>query len=375
MDGDKEFLHLSSGIVEREAGNLSGSIDAFNSAIQINSNSAVNYRELGKSLYEMHRFQSALDTLRKAETVMQRIDPEVYFYIAEILRRRLPTDPGLFKDVEEYYKLAIMNGKHRRSYISLAEIYSRENDFSKATELYESCILVSNKTTDILFKMGLAYMKMRENQRAFEKLLDVTYIDDQQKDSLLALGGILQSRNDADGALRKYRRISPDKIDSGELWSNIGLCFNQKRKLVASVASIRKGFAQSPLNYSIALNLGVVLIRSGQYATGFQVLAASVNLEPTNAICYTLLGICLACLGDPTNAEMAFEQSLMFVGASVADSKILLNAAIFWFSAKQLEKAALLLRKYMEVVEGTTVGSEETKAVQRLHRDLLASGN
>lgn len=36
------------------------------------------------------------------------------------------------------------------------------------------------------------YLKVGENQRAFEKLLDVTHLEDQHTNSLMALGAILQ---------------------------------------------------------------------------------------------------------------------------------------------------------------------------------------
>lgn len=43
-------------------------------------------------------------------------------------------------DAKEYFKRAILNGKHKESYLKLAEIYAKEKDYMKAIEMYESCL-------------------------------------------------------------------------------------------------------------------------------------------------------------------------------------------------------------------------------------------
>lgn len=158
------------------------------------------------------------------------------------------------------YPQAIMNGKHKESYLKLAEIYAKEKDYPKAIEMYENCLQyvsffvflqflvkknllrVSHETIDILTKIGLMYLKISENQKAFEKLLDVTHLDDQHTNALMALGAILQSKHDIDGALNKYKRIPQIHMEGGELWSNIAMCFFRKRKFVAVSEFKKKRF-------------------------------------------------------------------------------------------------------------------------------------
>lgn len=43
-------------------------------------------------------------------------------------------------DAKEYFKRAILNGKHKESYLKLAEIYAKERDYMKAIEMYENCL-------------------------------------------------------------------------------------------------------------------------------------------------------------------------------------------------------------------------------------------
>lgn len=43
----------------------------------------------------------------------------------------------------------------------------------------------------------------------------------------------MQSRNDVDGALNKYKLIDVDSQKSAEIWNNVGLCFYKKKKFIA----------------------------------------------------------------------------------------------------------------------------------------------
>lgn len=103
------------------------------------------------------------------------------------------------------------------------------------------------------------YLKIGENQKAFEKLLDVTHLDDQHTNALMALGAILQSKHDIDGALNKYKRIPQIHMEGGELWSNIAMCFFRKRKYVA-VSKIKFCFECKSVNERVNL-FGIIFCR------------------------------------------------------------------------------------------------------------------
>lgn len=43
----------------------------------------------------------------------------------------------------------------------------------------------------------------------------------------------LQSKNDVDGALNKYKLIDAESQKGAEIWNNVGLCFYKKKKFIA----------------------------------------------------------------------------------------------------------------------------------------------
>ncbi len=88
---------------------------------------------------------------------------------------------------------------------------------------------------DLYSELGIMYLKINEVDRAFEKLQEAIALNEKHTASLLALGAILQSKSEIEGALGKYRKI-PDIQDEGcETWANIGMCFFKKNKLIAVI--------------------------------------------------------------------------------------------------------------------------------------------
>jgi Bardet-Biedl syndrome 4 protein len=87
----------------------------------------------------------------------------------------------------------------------------------------------------VLAELGILYLKINEVDRAHDKLQEAISIESKHTNCLLALGAIHQSRNDIDLALNAYKYIPKIQDEGMEIWSNIGLCFYRKNKLIAVI--------------------------------------------------------------------------------------------------------------------------------------------
>lgn len=92
---------------------------------------------------------------------------------------------------------------------------------------------VTPDSADILTEIGILYLKVNDPDSAYDKLSAANKIDEKSTKALIALGAVLQSKNDIDGALNRYNRIPSTFNDYPEIWSNLGLCFLKKQKLIA----------------------------------------------------------------------------------------------------------------------------------------------
>lgn len=82
-------------------------------------------------------------------------------------------------------------------------------------------------------EIGILYLRIGDTKNAFDKLFDVTKSEPNNSKALLALGSILQSKTDIDGALNKYKYIDDEAQKGAEVWNNVGLCFFRKKKFIA----------------------------------------------------------------------------------------------------------------------------------------------
>ncbi|XP_075169371.1 Bardet-Biedl syndrome 4 [Haematobia irritans] len=310
-----EYLYFVKGLIEREEGNNIEALRNLQKAMDLNSKNIEIYKEIGKTLFIMGRYNQSLAIFRDAEDLSTRLDHEIFHFIGELLLRSAASRNQaemVHKEEQEakaYFQKAVQTGKKIESFQRLAEILRKEKQYHKAIEVLDSCLLLSPENTDVLTEIGVLYLKLNETQKAFDRLLEVIQFDRNCLRGLMAFGAILQSRNDIDAALGKYKEIAAIQPDIAELWNNIGLCFFKKQKLIVGISSLRKAIWLSPLNYNALYNLSLIYITAQQYASAFHTLAAAINLRKDNADCYMLLGICLRKLEDFDNAYIAFERA------------------------------------------------------------------
>lgn len=77
---------------------------------------------------------------------------------------------------------------------------------------------------------------------------------------------------------------------------------------MASIACLKRALYLDPFEWIIAYNLGLVHLNTGQYASAFHYLSASINLKPDFAYAYMYMGTTLARLNDVDNAAAAYEK-------------------------------------------------------------------
>ncbi|EDW08122.1 Bardet-Biedl syndrome 4 protein homolog isoform X1 [Drosophila mojavensis] len=360
-----EYLYFVQGLIDREAGNHIEALRNLQRAAELNSKNIENFKEIGRTLYLMGRYNQALSVFRDAEQQSPRPDHEIFHYLGELLYRSAATQPQLEaarqqqKEAREYFERAVQTGKKQESYIRLAELYRKEKEYQKAIDVLEACLHLTPENVEVLTEISVLYLKINETQRAFDRLAEiVNFAGNCEPKGLLALGAILQSRNDVDGALSKYSQIADAEPEIAELWNNIGLCFFKKQKFIVAISSLRKSIWLSPLNYNALYNLSLIYIASEQYASAFHTLAAAINLRKDNAECYMLLGLCLRKLDDMENAFVALERACSLASGNMRHPLVFLNFALFCFETGRLALATEHYNRFMSHAQDLLLPTE-----------------
>lgn len=242
-------------------------------------------KQVGRSLYLLGKHKTAIEVYNEA----QKLNPDDW----EILYNK-----GLCYMYLKQYENAILSfqnanqiQRHDSTYMNLGKVFTLQEDYKKAIDIYIEALEFSPDNAEILTTIGLLYLRLGENFRAFDFLGNSLTHDPKNPKTILAAGSIIQDHNDMDVALVKYRVAAVLIPNSAQLWNNIGMCFFGKQRYVAAISCLKKALYLDPFEWIISYNLGLVHLNTQQYASAYNYFTASLNINPNFAMTYMYIGI------------------------------------------------------------------------------------
>lgn len=325
------------------------SLTMFQASLALNPTNPSNLKQVGRSFYLLGRHKNALGVFQEAEKLAPE-DGEVwhnkgmcYLYI---------------KQYEKSLECLETANSIQRNEVTLNQmgrvlrLLGREED---ALNAYMEALEICPENPELLTTMGLLYLKLGDNTKAFQYLGNSLTYDPKNAKTILAAGSIIQDNQDMDVALVKYRVAATQTPNSAQLWNNIGMCFFGKGKYVAAAACLKRAVYLTPFEWIISYNLGIVYIASLQFASAFHYLSASINLRPAYARSYTYLALALARLDDFENSCAAYDKALELAGD---DYLTRLNYAITLFTNDEIERSRKQFKKFEEYFQAQQTGED-----------------
>lgn len=290
-------------LIKRQRGDIQDSLQLFQAATCLNPNNINNLKQVGRSLYLLGKHRAALDVYREAMRLNEE-DWEVWHNqgLCQMYLKQYDSALDCFKQANSIQQ-------HDVTYMQIGKVYTLQEDLQAAADTYLEALDFSPDNPEILTTVGLLYLRLGENVRAFEFLSSSLAQDPRNPKTILAAGSVIQDNSDMDAALLKYRVAAIATPNSAQLWNNIGMCFFGKQRYVASIACLKRALYLDPFEWIIAYNLGLVHLNTGQYASAFHFFSSSINLKPDFASSYMYLGITLSRLEDFDNACAAYEKA------------------------------------------------------------------
>merc|ERR1711964_134496 len=200
--------------------------------------------------------------------------------------------------------------RHDITFMQLGKVYALQEDYKSAIDVFTEALEFSAENAEILTTLGILYLRMGENFKAFDYLGNSLTHDPKNPKTILAAGSIIQDHSDMDVALIKYRVAAVYTPNSAQLWNNIGMCFFGKQKYVAAISCLKRALYLDPFEWIISYNLGLVHLSTWQYASAFHYFSSSINLKPDFPSSYMYLAIVLSRLDDFANACSAYEKAI-----------------------------------------------------------------
>jgi Bardet-Biedl syndrome 4 protein len=235
VNDQAEYPLYVKGHIMRQRGKITDSLILFQQAARINPHNVENLKQVGRSLFLLGKHKAALDYLEEALRMGHQEDWEIWHnkgLCLAYLRK--------FDDAKEALMRANSIQRHDCTFMQLGQILSQEEDYKGAIDVYLEALEFSPENPEMLTTIGLLYLRMGENFRAFDFLGNSLTHDPTNAKTILAAGSIIQDHSDMDVALIKYRVAAVKTPNSAQLWNNIGMCFFGKQRYIAAIACLKK---------------------------------------------------------------------------------------------------------------------------------------
>ena len=299
-----EYAIFIKGLIERNTGNISESLELFQASTALNPHNINNLKQVARSLYLLGRYEAAIEIYEKAQEI-ECEDWEIWHHRGLCLENL-----GKLDECIESYESANAVQQHDSTFIRLANVYIQRKDQSSAIETLKEALEYSPESSLLLTTLGLLYLKIKDTFNAFTTLGSSLALDPTNPTTILAAGSIIQNNQDIDVALVKYRVAALQSPNSSRLWNNIGMCFYSKRKFVESISAFRRAVYLNPFDWSILFNLGLVYMATSNFASAFHQFSAAINLNNRYPPLFLYLAVSLCYLDDIENGQIAFQRAL-----------------------------------------------------------------
>ena len=327
--GQCEYAIYTKALIKRQQGLISESLILFQQATVLNPHNVQNLKQVGRSLYLLGKHRQAIEVYSEAQRI--GIDDWEVWHNKGLCHLHLKT----YQEALDAFQHSNALNRHDSTYLQIGRVYTLLEQYEAAIEVYTEALDHSPDNPDILTTVGLLYLRLGQNYRAFDYLGSSLTQDPRNPKSILAAGSIIQDHNDMDVALVKYRIAACLTPNSAQLWNNVGMCFFGKQRFVGAIACLKRALYLDPFEWIISYNLGLVHLNTGQYASAFHYLSSSINLKPDFPSSYMYLAICLSRLDDIDNAVAAYEKAV----AMERDHLFHLNFAITAWQGGKKDKA------------------------------------
>jgi len=325
-----EYAIFVKALIKRHRGEINESLRLFQKATTINPTNVCNLKQVGRSLFLLGRHRDAIEVFEEAQSL--GADDWEIFHNRGLCHMYLKQ----YTEAAEHLQLANDIEKHDATFVQLGKVYTLQEMYPQAIEVYVEALEFSPENPELLTTMGLLHLRMGENYKAFDFLGNSLTHDPKNPKTILAVGSVIQDHSDMDVALVKYRVAAVQTPNSAQLWNNIGMCFFGKGRYVAAIACLKRALYLDPFEWIVAYNLGLVHLNTAQYASAFHYFSASINLKADFPSSYMYLAITLSRLDDFDNACSAYDKALEMD----TDHLFELNFSITLFNHEEYDRSA-----------------------------------
>lgn len=166
----------------------------------------------------------------------------------------------------------------------LADIYSRQRDYTEAVSAYRRIIQLDPSRADAFYGLGTILYKQTQYKEAAEALEKAAALGYTGKKIQFDLGGAYEAVPDfakAAAAYEKYIAQGPD--DAWSAYQRLGICRTKLGEYDAAIAALLEAEKAQPKDLKVRDALAEAYVKAGQFENAEAVYTAMAELNPPEA--------------------------------------------------------------------------------------------
>ncbi len=288
-------------------------------AIQLDSTNVHAYNNLGLNYTFAHRYDEAEKYLKKA---IQLDSTYTHAYanlgfVYSVSRR--------FDKAEKYLKKALqLDSTLVNVYNDLGAYYGDTRRYDKAEKYLKKAIQLDSTLARAYDNLGLIFLRTRRYDKAEKYLKKIIQLDSTYIKAYIILGNVYMNTRQYDEAEKYYKKAIQLDSTSTLAYNDLGNYYLITRRHVEAGEYFEKAIQIDSTYWLAHLNMSIVHQRSQRWEASYKMIQKSIELGPSIAQQYALLGNVYTHLPGRLEKAKATLEKALEMGANYPDTYIYL---------------------------------------------------
>lgn len=302
----KARAYKALGTAYAEEGRLDEAIEAFLTALRVNTNYAKVHTNLGVAYYKKGRTGEAISEFKRAIDINER-DALAYYNLANIF-----TDQGRWDDaVEAYQKAAEILPLEPMIRHNLAYALNRKGMRHEAIHEYLEAIREESDMLESHKNLAALYLQQEETDEALRHYQEANRIQPDDPVVHRMMGLLYKKQKLFDLALREFEKAA-QLAPNATTYYQLGTILDLKKESNKAIQAYRKAIERDPKMVEAYINLGVAYQKNGQLDLSMHAFLDAMRLHPDLAEAHNNLGYLYQQEGLVELARLEYHLALRF---------------------------------------------------------------
>ena len=177
-----------------------------------------------------------------------------------------------FEDAKIEIKKEVINFPNSSTlYNILGAVFAGESQLNEAIQNYNKSIEINPEYAEAYNNLGIALQGLNKTSEAIESYKKALELRPNSINTLLSLAKTLtKNPYEHEEALNIYKKVLQIDPNSSQALNGIGICYVSKKDFDKAISFFRKAIELKPGLISAHYNLGLSLLKIGEFEEGFQ---------------------------------------------------------------------------------------------------------